>query len=275
MEGRLLLFDPNPVCASVFCRQAEGDAPAVFPPAPLVVVLVSSGRAALTADGEPVLLAAGDLLLAAGAAVEATPLEQSHLLAAGFSGTAAGAAAGALYAPLVSNCDVCPLAAQLLGELADAAQRGAPTGTPEAGALCYRILCALAGADTAVPRLPPLVADAVLAIRLNYAGLYGVDELSDQLGVSKSHLVRVFSAEMGMGPGQYLTTVRIDAAKSLLARRDYPLEVVASLCGFSGANYLCKVFKKHTGMTPAVFRAQNTGAAHSGTVSELEQALYT
>ena len=132
----------------------------------------------------------------------------------------------------------------------------------------------LAAADAAVPRLSPLVADAVLAIRQNYAGLYGVEELSAQLGVSKSHLVRVFSAEMGVGPGQYLTGVRLDAAKALLARRDYPLEVVATLCGFSGANYLCKVFKKHTGQTPAAFRAQNAGAARGGAVNELESALY-
>lgn len=275
MEWRLLLFDPNLVCAPVFCRQTEGKTPAAFPPAPLAAVLVSSGRAALTAAGEPVLLTAGDLLLASGVPVEAAPLEQSHLLAAGFSGMAADAAAAGLSAPLVSNCEVCPLAAQLLGELSDVLQRGAPAGMAEAGALCYHILCALAGADTAVPRLPPLVADAVLAIRQNYASLYGVEELSAQLCVSKSHLVRVFSAAMGMGPGQYLTAVRIDAAKALLARRDYPLEVVATLCGFSGANYLCKVFKKHTGLTPAAFRAQNADAAHGGALSELEQALYT
>ena len=106
------------------------------------------------------------------------------------------------------------------------------------------------------------------------ASRLAVEELSAQLGVSKSHLVRVFSAEMGVGPGQYLTGVRLDAAKALLARRDYPLEVVATLCGFSGANYLCKVFKKHTGQTPAAFRAQNAGAARGGAVNELESALY-
>lgn len=310
-----MLFDPSLVCAPVFCRQAEGEAPAAFPAAPLVVVLVSSGRAAVTAGGAPALLAAGGLLLAANAAVETAPAGACHLLAAGFSGMAAETLAKALDGPLVSDCSVCPLAAQLLGELAapggrggfagappsiaagagaqpralaEAAGAGAPHVSAEAGALlssphasaevcalCCRILCALAEADTAAPRFSPLVADAVLAIRQNYAGLYGVEELSGQLGVSKSHLVRVFSAEVGMGPGQYLTAVRIDAAKTLLARRDYPLEVVATLCGFSGANYLCKVFKKHTGLTPAAFRAQNAGAAHGGAVSEWEQSLYT
>ena len=37
----------------------------------------------------------------------------------------------------------------------------------------------------------------------------------------------------------------------LLLHREYSLDVVASLCGFSGANYLCRVFKKETGQTPA------------------------
>lgn len=38
---------------------------------------------------------------------------------------------------------------------------------------------------------------AVAAIRQNYMALYGVEELSEQLGVTKSHLVRVFKQEMG------------------------------------------------------------------------------
>ena len=254
-----MIFDESAVCTPVFCREVTGETPVLLPAAPFTVVLASSGRAAASADSEPVLLAAGGLFLAGGVAVEVTPVTGCHVLAAG------------LPAPLASDCSACPMAAQLLGELAAAMERGGAAGL---SALCYHILCELAAADAAVPRLSPLVADAVLAIRQNYAGLYGVEELSAQLGVSKSHLVRVFSAEMGVGPGQYLTGVRLDAAKALLARRDYPLEVVATLCGFSGANYLCKVFKKHTGQTPAAFRAQNAGAARGGAVNELESALY-
>ena len=37
-------------------------------------------------------------------------------------------------------------------------------------------------------RPPPLVQAAIEDIRANYAGLYGVEELSERLGVSKSHL---------------------------------------------------------------------------------------
>ena len=114
-------------------------------------------------------------------------------------------------------------------------------------------------------------------IRANYAGLYGVEELSERLGVSKSHLVRTFTAAIGVPPGKYLTTVRVEAAQRLLLHREYTLDVVASLCGFSGANYLCRVFKKETGQSPAQWRAMAGHAAQSGLSPEeslREQELY-
>ena len=153
-----------------------------------------------------------------------------------------------------------------------AALAGAPAQGQ--GLLCYQLLCELAAADQAGPALPPLVAAAAAAMEENYAGLYGVEELSASLGVSKSHLVRAFKAAMGITPGQYLTGVRLEAAKLLLARREYSLEVVASLCGFSGANYLCRVFKKATGQTPTAFRAAAAGANARSLPLPREEELY-
>ena len=118
---------------------------------------------------------------------------------------------------------------------------------------------------------------AIADIRANYAGLYGVEELSERLGVSKSHLVRTFTAALGIPPGRYLTRVRVEAAQRLLLHREYTLDVVASLCGFSGANYLCRVFKKETGQSPAQWRALAGHTAQSGLSPEevlREQELY-
>ena len=138
----------------------------------------------------------------------------------------------------------------------------------------YALLCALCAADEAVPAVQPLVSLAIAAMRKSFAGIYGVEELSAQLGVSKSHLVRVFSAEMGVPPGQYLTQVRVAEAKRLLATRSYPLELVATLCGFSGANYLCKVFKKYTGQTCAAYRAAAKQPFSKNALTEQENSLY-
>ena len=130
---------------------------------------------------------------------------------------------------------------------------------------------------TELPALPPLVAAAIEDIRRNYAGLYGVEELSERLGVSKSHLVRAFTAALGVSPGRYLTSVRIEAAMRLLLHREYTLDVIASLCGFSGANYLCRVFKKTTGQSPTQWRAMAGRSALpelSPEQQRLEQELF-
>ena len=115
----------------------------------------------------------------------------------------------------------------------------------------------------------------MLSIRRHDSELYGVEELSAQLGVSKSHLVRAFSAEMGMGPGHYLTQVRLEVAMLLLAQRAYPLELIASLCGFSCANYLCRVFRRATGLTPSAWRMQNKGTYGTAEAADaLERRLF-
>ena len=78
------------------------------------------------------------------------------------------------------------------------------------------------------------------------------------------------AAAVPAGPSQLVAQ-----AKLLLAHRTYPLELVASLCGFSGANYFCRVFRRSTGLTPAAWRKANRGAC--GTPAEadaLERGLF-
>ena len=79
--------------------------------------------------------------------------------------------------------------------------------------------------------------------------------MSEQRGVTKSQLVRAFKQEMGVPPGKYLTNVRIEAVKALLLSDEYNLEMIAGMTGFSGANYLCRVFKREVGVSPAAWRA--------------------
>ena len=115
-------------------------------------------------------------------------------------------------------------------------------------------------------------------IRANYAGLYGVEELSERLGVSKSHLVRTFTAAHGRCR-RAATSPRCGwkPPMRLLLHREYTLDVIASLCGFSGANYLCRVFKKETGQSPAQWRAmagQSLRPGLSPEESQREQELY-
>ena len=230
----------------------------------LWVCLVSSGKctASLSAAGPspagsalilpPQSAAAGHLVLCR-APLTLAPADSCHLLCIQLTGQAPQQLlAGLTELPFLARGETCPAAAELLGRLA--AEAEAPRSRA-ASQLAFALLCELSGADSAAPPLPPLVEAAIEDIRRNYAGLYGVEELSERLGVSKSHLVRTFTAAVGVPPGRYLTTVRVEAAMRLLLHREYTLDVIASLCGFSGANYLCRVFKKETGKSPAQWRA--------------------
>lgn len=122
---------------------------------------------------------------------------------------------------------------------------------------------------------PPLVRDAVALMEAEFACLYGVGELADRLEVSKHHLIRVFSANTGISPGQYLIDVRIAHARRLLqSRRDTPLEIIAGACGYSCANYFCKAFKKQTGLTPSEYAEAFRRDPDSADTGLLFQELY-
>ena len=280
-----MLFDWNAVAAPASVQDVQLSVPLTLSGEGLWVCLVSSGRCTAAVPGSgplpvgaalllpPQSVPAGHLVLSRAPLVLA-PEGACHLLCVQLTGQAAKQFLSGLHElPFLAKGSSCPAAAELMDRLAAENQ----THSRARSQLAYTLLCELADADSAAPALPPLVQAAIADIRANYAGLYGVEELSERLGVSKSHLVRTFTAAIGVPPGKYLTTVRIEAAQRLLLHREYTLDVVASLCGFSGANYLCRVFKKETGQSPAQWRAMAGHAAQSGLSPEeslREQELY-
>lgn len=243
-----MIFDWNRCCAPAALQELQGKAALAFGPG-LWAGILSSGECTLdAAHGAPLLGHSGDLVLGMGP-FTLRPVTECHMLAVCLTGLVAEDFAHGLSGVRFVNSRVCPGAAERIALLADGSRSGAA-----ASETAYALLCELSRADEAAEELPPLAAAAVEAIRNNYMGLYGVEELSRQLGVSKCHLVRVFTAALGISPGRFLIKTRVESAKLLLEQREYNLEMIATLCGFSGANYLCRVFKKETGVTPSVWR---------------------
>lgn len=264
-----MIFHGERYAARAQALEWSGDAPRTLDGPGVWVCVLSSGSC--LANGRTGR--SGDLLLARGTNAQdegesETPVLLTpdgdgpcHLLAVRLTGLCAEELAAAVAPFLWADSAACPQAAELAARLAE--------DTDPESRLPYALLAALAHADEPVHTVHPLVAEALAAIRNNYGMLYGVEELSEQLGVSKCHLVRLFTAEMGVGPGKYLTQTRIEAAKTLLMGREYTLDTIAGLCGFSGANYFCRVFKKTVGVTPAAWRA----AAVPGTLLPDRPAL--
>lgn len=80
-----------------------------------------------------------------------------------------------------------------------------------------------------------------------------LDQLSDQAGLSRFHLIRVFRRQVGLTPHAYLTQRRLCRAKDLLDQ-DRPIAEVALETGFSDQSHLNRAFKKIHGITPGQYR---------------------
>lgn len=120
--------------------------------------------------------------------------------------------------------------------------------------------------------LPELVTDTIRLIKDKYPFIYGVEELSEMLGVSKCHLIRVFSSHVGISPGQYLKEERLKNSLTLLQSGRYAVKEVAAMVGYEGENYFCKVFKKRFGVTPGKLKASRPLENH--VLSKEENMFY-
>lgn len=96
--------------------------------------------------------------------------------------------------------------------------------------------------------------------------LYGVslDSISDILNINSSYFSQLFKKSFGVNFVDYLTELRINAAKELLKDPFLTMAEVAEMVGYESPNYFTRVFKKNTGITPTEYRRTRTGKRKDG-----------
>ena len=103
-------------------------------------------------------------------------------------------------------------------------------------------------------RFNTVINGAVRYINERYAEIKDIAEIADAVYVSKYHLCRTFSKELGISVVTYLNTIRIREAAKLIDGGRRSLSEVATVCGFNSLSYFSKVFKEHKGVSPAVYK---------------------
>jgi AraC family transcriptional regulator of adaptative response / DNA-3-methyladenine glycosylase II len=83
-----------------------------------------------------------------------------------------------------------------------------------------------------------------------------VDKLARRLGISDRHLRRIFEAQLGVSPLQYLQTRRLLSAKQLLADTPLPITQVALVSGFGSVRRFNAAFTAHYGLSPGALRRE-------------------
>jgi len=81
-----------------------------------------------------------------------------------------------------------------------------------------------------------------------------VENMAKVCHISQSYFSRLFSKEMGDSFSNYISKLKINWAKELLEESDMSVSQVSDELGFNEPGYFIKIFKKHEGVTPSVYR---------------------
>lgn len=99
---------------------------------------------------------------------------------------------------------------------------------------------------------------AIQMIEENYSDLHiSLNSIADKLYISPNYLSTLFKSEIGITFSEYLTSYRIEKAKTLLKDVKVKIYEVAEAVGYNDQHYFTKVFKNFTGMTPKEFKERN------------------
>lgn len=107
---------------------------------------------------------------------------------------------------------------------------------------------------------------AVNYIAEHYSSPLTVADIAAHLGISRSHLYRVFVKNLELSPQHYLEQYRIRQSLALLEKTALPVSEVAASVGYEDQLHFSKVFKKHNGLSPRAYQKQfrQKGSASAG-----------
>ena len=118
----------------------------------------------------------------------------------------------------------------------------------------HMILCEISETCHNLPAANTSIEQSVRFMEKHLTENVSLDEISAHVGLSKYYFNRLFRRYMGMTPHQYFLNMRVQYAKKLLMTTHDSIENVAEKCGFDSPSNFIRLFRQHTGMTPAAFR---------------------
>jgi len=101
-------------------------------------------------------------------------------------------------------------------------------------------------------KLPVL--QAMRYMRDNHGRALSIKDVAAQVCMSERHFTRVFKAQAGKSPLDFLTSVRMEFAGQLLLDRTTAIKDIAAAVGYPDVRYFTTVFRKEMGITPAAYR---------------------
>ncbi|AIC95870.1 MULTISPECIES: helix-turn-helix transcriptional regulator [Shouchella] len=91
-------------------------------------------------------------------------------------------------------------------------------------------------------------------IESNFHKQISLDDVAEQIGLSRYSLTRLFKKQTGATPMEFVRELRIRKACSMLIHTNRPIKDISFEVGFLDVNYFHKVFRRYTGSSASFFR---------------------
>ncbi|WP_421844170.1 GlxA family transcriptional regulator [Marinobacter algicola] len=91
---------------------------------------------------------------------------------------------------------------------------------------------------------------------VNHTRPVTLQDLATFAGLTERSLIRRFKAATGDTPTGYLQLLRIEAARKHLENSRVAVEEVTRLVGYEDVSSFSRLFRKHTGLAPGIYRAR-------------------
>jgi AraC family transcriptional regulator len=85
-------------------------------------------------------------------------------------------------------------------------------------------------------------------------GVYTLEEMAADAGVTPSHFCRVFRKATGASPHQYVMKAKLERAQQMLRESRMQLATIAECLGFTSQSHFTRAFRQFSGQTPSDFR---------------------
>ena len=98
------------------------------------------------------------------------------------------------------------------------------------------------------------IKSAIAYITQNYSQNIKINDLADYVGVNRSYLASSFKKATGYSPKEYLLSLRMEKAKSLLTKTNYSIGQIAAEVGYTDQLAFSRMFKRRFGESPRKYR---------------------
>ena len=98
------------------------------------------------------------------------------------------------------------------------------------------------------------VDDFAKYVDAHYTQDLSLPKVAEILGTTPKYLSKLIKTKYNITFTEYLATLRVNAAKELLANSELSIAEIFPLAGFNSKNTFLRVFKTYTGVNPSDFR---------------------